>query len=353
MSVFTLIIIGYFGVNQSKSNPPDEDHVEAKSADISESTTPVADLSYAKKAAEMPEAQAKQVAFWPSEKEIKTWKSHEVEFYGKVVDLNDHPIANAYVNCIIATGDESKDERSVSIKTKEDGTFLLKEKNAPMLRLNVTADGYYHTDESRKSFQMAPSPASMPAVLRPPQTPNIQSSPENPVVFKLRAMGTREPLLFRQKAGVMKAQQTYMIGFKKEHSIEVRYGLDPQAKRIVNGPGGYPLYNWWVEIIVPQGGIKRTEKPNPEEPQSFVAPENGYEQKYRYEFTDAMVDESYRKRAGGDFFIRFNDNTYARIEIDLSSDIVRPFHSFDSWFNPSSRFTEPDATKYIEVPHGE
>jgi hypothetical protein len=232
----------------------------------------------------------------------------------------------------------------------QDGRFSVRKANAPNLKVSVKVpDGYYPTDQQHAVFAFAEMPASAPPELRALSTPVHRADPSNPVVFTLKRMGSTEPMIHRSQSGVVTSEQSYLIGTNDAHSLTIKYWFDPELKRLADLTRK-PIYDWSVEIAVPGGGLIERAEPQSFEPESFIAPVDGYSPSVRVAFTSAMDDTQYRRRFRRQYFVRFSDDTFARVEVAVQSSPERPFGVVESWFNPAgSRSTEFDPSKSIPV----
>lgn len=295
-----------------------------------------------------PDVKNEKISYVPTPEEQTAINGTEALFYGKVVDLKNEPVANADVVCIPNHDPWVSGLRRTVIKTDKNGDFLIREANAPSIHVSVSASGYYATDESRGSFGFAELPGSAPKSLRERWKGIAVTSQENPKIFILRKMGTREPLLHRTYSGIIKEQKTYLIGLKENQSILVKYTLDPTPKRIHKN--GWSLHNWGVEITMIDGGLIKAEIPNKEISESFIAPLSGYQPSVRFEYNSSMDDVTFKRAVRSQFFAKFTDGTYARFSIDFEMDPKRPFGSVESWYNPSGQqATEFDPSIQIRI----
>jgi len=272
----------------------------------------------------------------------------EALLYGKVVDQNNEPVPAAEVVCLPNHDPWVSGQRRTVIKADENGRFLIRERNAPSIHVSVSAKGYYTTQQSRDSFGFAELPNSAPKNLSLQWKGTTHSSQDNPKIFTLRKMGTREPLLHRTYAAVIKEQKFYLIGLEPSQSILVKYFLDPNPKRIHEN--GWEIYNWGIQISMQSGGLIKAEAPQNELPNSFIAPLSGYQPAIRFNFDDSMDDSTFQRDLNSQFFAKFADGTYARFRVNFEMDPKRPFGSVESWFNPSGgRATEFDPSIQIET----
>ena len=285
----------------------------------------------------------------PTSEEQKELASTEAVLHGKVVDQFNQPVSNAEIVCLPNPDPTISGLRRVVIHSAKDGTFSLWEPNAPMVRVNASAPGYYTSTSSSGFFSFAKAPATAPEDLRRSVTGTTKTSPENPAILTLRKMGAREPLLQRSHAGVLKDQQSYRIGTKANQCVQVKYWFDPSPKRV--HANGWTIHDWSVEISVEGGGIIGAAKPDASVPESFVAPLEGYQESIRFAYESSMDDSKLQNEIRPEFFVIFADETFARMETRFSASPSWPFGTILSWYNPSgSRSAEFDASIQIDVP---
>lgn len=286
----------------------------------------------------------------PTEEEVETVKKYQAKLYGKVIDLDRNPVAGAAVHCVPNYDPWKSNGRAINLMTDSDGMFTVTEKNAPSLTVDVSAPGYYRTDQSTRSFYFLDFPQSAPNTLRNVSLLHTKTSKEDPAIFYLRKMASREPLVYRRQYVKLKDTQVVYLGQNEKHSITVDFFLNAESKR-KNSIGGFPMYHWRVEFSVDggKGGIIATAKPDSEDSSSFVAPEAGYQAILRYEYDDGVSENEYKRSVQTYAFVKFQDGTFALLEIFVDPEARRPKCSIASWFNPSgSRATEPDPSLYIK-----
>jgi hypothetical protein len=110
-----------------------------------------------------------------------------INFWGRVVDESNEPIANANVH--FEWNDISKKGTSdASTKSDSNGFFSLTERRGKRLYVDVGKEGYYSGGDARNAtFEYA--------------QPEMRFVPDqnNPVVFHLRKKGETEPMVHREK----------------------------------------------------------------------------------------------------------------------------------------------------------
>ncbi|RYD20662.1 MAG: carboxypeptidase regulatory-like domain-containing protein [Verrucomicrobiaceae bacterium] len=278
--------------------------------------------------------------------------STEALLYGKVVDEQGAPVPEALVVCLPNPDPWISGSRRTELKADAEGAFMIREKNSPTLHISTSAPGYYTGEKSSDIFSFADLPESLPASIRKEMPPPDRTTLSAPAVFILRRMGNREPLMARSKSGVMTETQEYQIGSGKSHRVDVRYHVDPEVVRESEREGVVPA--WRVDISVPGGGVLLARKVDFADLSSFTAPESGYEPVIRITNGGETENAVFKRDLEPEFFVRFSDGTFARLETRFSYSAKRPFAVVRSWFNPSgSRATEFDPTLQIDLPEEE
>lgn len=320
------------------SDPTDNGSGNATATTKSSSAIPISDEQSTK--------QKKLEAWEPTPEEKSIQAATVALLHGKVIDQFQQPVDNALIVCLPNYARDSM--RRVELRTSKDGTFLFRESNCPTANISASAEGYYHTPTSSKTIVFAAIPKSMPPSWREKLNPPSSTSPESPLILTLRKMGAREPLLVKRQNGVLKEEQSYVIGLKPAQRLHVKYWFDPTTKRTTSYE--LPVHDWGIEITIEDGGIIQASKPDVDVPSSFLAPDDGYQPSVRFAFDSSMDDNTYKNQIRPDLFVKFDDGTFARLETRFSSSAKRPFWSIDSFYNPSgSRSTEFDPAIQIEA----
>ena len=295
----------------------------------------------------------------PTSEEQKVIDSTEAVFFGKVVDQDGSPVPNTEI--VIQPNHDPwvVNLRRRTMTADSNGLFTITEPNAASLSVSIPAPpGYYSTKESGGSFGFADLPASLPASLRAKFIGPTKTSAASPHVFVLKKMASRDPLLARTGGGPgkLKEHQTYQVGTNPDQRVDIKFWFDPEVKRMVRGD--LPMHDWGVEITVVNGGLFEAKRPQSEISEQFLAPENGYQPTLRFSNDSLSTDEKVTWHYHTHFFVKFSDNTYARVEASFEPPIERPnagkpraSWSIESWYNPSGRRSlEYDHTMRIQEP---
>jgi hypothetical protein len=117
------------------------------------------------------------------------------------------------------------------------------------------------------------------------------------------------------------------------HQIEFRFWSDT-AIRDLPGNNAYTLFDWSFEILVPGGGLVWDKSDI-----LFEAPETGYKESIRYEYTATMPREKWERVRYGRYFVKFADGSFGRIQFNIDGGSDRSPLYMESWLNlkPGSR----------------
>ena len=295
----------------------------------------------------------------PDEAEKKRMMETVAVFYGKVIDQHGDAVPNADVQYTRRAISQDEVRTLIPIwwtKTDSDGRFTIRQPHAPTLRISVgSPPGYYTVGDTNGEYHFYQRPEAVLAIMR--KDPRIRmpslhvADPNNPIIFKLKKMGQTEPMIYREKSAVVKAEQDFLIGANRSHTLRLKYWLNPNAKRI-ESPQGRVIYDWGFELSIAGGGLVPRTDSKSTEASSFIAPETGYTPKITNAYNINMDFSENTSLVKREYFARFADGTHARIAVDLRSEPQRPWVNLESWFNPApgSRATEFESSKQIEAP---
>lgn len=260
------------------------------------------------------------------------WK-HPINFYGKVLDENDEPVAGAHIDFV--WNDLSPEGTSrATTASDQAGLFSLLNKTGKALSVTARKDGYYSARDARHaSFEYAyPEWKFIP-------------DPNRPVIFHLRKKGEAEPLVHGLKLFGSRVDGTPSYVDFATGKIKLTPPGDVLVQCTRSESNRERRFDWTFTLSVPDGGlIESTEE------FMFLAPEEGYEPSIEIGYQ--ADDANWRSQEKRKFFIKSrNGQHYARIEITLLPS-YRDKAAYDlEWFlNPnSSRNLEFDPDKVIRV----
>ncbi|MBI3881530.1 MAG: carboxypeptidase regulatory-like domain-containing protein [Verrucomicrobia bacterium] len=200
------------------------------------------------------------------EQMAERWRT-PIDFFGKVVDENENPIAEADV--VFIWTDLSADGTSrQAAKSNGDGFFQLSGAKGYDLGVSVSKEGYYPYRDNPRGFTYGDPDG--------PFHPDVSQ----PVIFRLRKKGKAEPLVVLKQPGIGK-WLTYPLprdGNPIEISLETGkqtvLGMGDMRVELIAPLGKLDFrlkYDWQVKISVLGGGLVEALEEFP-----FQAPEQGY-----------------------------------------------------------------------------
>jgi len=246
----------------------------------------------------------------------------EIEFYGRVVDENDAPVADATIK--ISRGDLSPEGTSqVRLQSDSTGLFSLTGVVGRGLVVSVEKAGYYTSKLNRYGYEYAEF-----------SDKNFhQPDPDAPVLFRLRKKQEADPLLYRE--------QEIKIAVGAVSEITLDSGMTLQLEPLTNPrPQQGP---WSMRVRVVDGGMQVTADDFP-----FTAPLDGYQSTVTLDANTSKPPMWTELYEGGVFFMK-SGSKYGRLEIQMISG--RDWMRIKSWINPhGSRNLEFDPAKAITPP---
>jgi hypothetical protein len=244
-----------------------------------------------------------------------------IEFYGRVVDENTNPVADASVTFGWSELPKQEAARRATTKSDTEGLFSLHGERGPALDVWVGKEGYYASHGGQRGFSYLNG---------------FSPDPMNPVVFLLHKKGTGENLIgVKQNYRVARDGTPLGINLTTGKSVTggsgdfvVQCWTDDQGK-----PSGQK-YDWRCVVTIPGGGVVPTD-----EEFAFQAPENGYA------LTNEIAMPADRPDWTSDvdlkFYYRLADGRYGRMTFSMIAG-GQHFCLIDSVLNPSgSRNLEP------------
>lgn len=257
------------------------------------------------------------------------WKT-PIEFYGKVVDQFDAPVADAKVTLMWSAMGGTQGKETM---TAGDGKFDLTGANGKGVSVAVSKEGYDSPGEyARKSFEYA---AFFQDDFHVPD-------PEQPVIFQLHKIMEAEPMYVFYADGKISADGAPLwlnvASGKTGGSGDFAFKLTVGAGRNAYGPD-YTL------TMVAQGGAGFVFT---QEKFAAAAPESDYQTSFT--LTQKADNPTYQAAQNFTFYARTGAGKYAKIYVEIS---VRPAgeptdFSATISYNPSgSRNLEFDPKKWL------
>ena len=250
------------------------------------------------------------------------WRT-PIEFYGKVVDENTNPVANASVHFVWTdlsqNGTSEKDAAS-----DQDGLFSLSNTNGKNLIVQVSKDGYYSYQPFGAAFNYAG------------ENQNFVPDAANPVIFRLKKKGAIEPLVHVQSSmGGPKGFRIPKDGGAVEISLTTGKAVpagqgDLRVQCWTDSDGKAPgqHYDWKCQISVPGGGVLQSVNEL-----DFQAPENGYQTAEVIDMP-ARLEADWSSHAKRNYFLKLANGTYARVSFEMVAGGDH-FFRLESFLNPS------------------
>jgi hypothetical protein len=247
---------------------------------------------------------------------LSQWRA-PIDFYGKVLDDHDQPIAGALVhfewNDLSEKG--TSEEQTLS---DPQGVFSLTWKSGKGMSLTITKQGYYTPEESRyPSFEYG-DPYG-----------HFQPDSTKPVVFHLRKKGVAAPLIrFRKSFDVAKDDTPLIIDLATGSLARTgESALQVQCQTYDQGRLPGEKFTWKCTVSVPGGGIQASMEEFP-----FMAPESGYQT--AAEINMPADSQAWRMDVQQDYFIRTADGRFGRILFRMIAH-GEHFCLIESYFNPA------------------
>jgi hypothetical protein len=254
------------------------------------------------------------------------WKQ-PINFYGKVVDESNKPVASASVNYTWSTVDAERGTLTKRQNTDGSGLFSIHVRGK-RIGMTVSKEGYYTPKSERlRSYEYA-NPAD--GLFTP--------DPNHPVVFHLRKKGQAEFLLHVAKTLRIPRNGTPVaVDLFSGKSVAIGQGQFEIRCMTSDQNDDRNRYDWHCSISVPNGGIIETKQEFP-----FAAPVDGY--RASIEFNMARTNLNWSRSIHGEYFLKLPNAIYARLHFEMVSHGDH-FCTVDCHINPSgSRNLEYDPT---------
>ena len=268
----------------------------------------------------------RKVAIAEIERRLTESLTSPIEFYGKVVDQSNQPVANAQAH--FNAQDKFDASGSTYQRTSdENGLFSISNIKGAALGVGVGKEGYYSRDKAHGIFNRAGNPPT---------------TRDNPAVFVLVKMGETEPLIkvSQRQFELPKDGTPIFINFttgKKSSSdvgnLKVESWLGDTTQR---------KFDWHFRWSIPSGGlIERTNV------YAFEAPVEGYQPFMEASMTTNV--DRWLSEFEAQHFAKFPNGTYARFFIRLYPG-KRNFVVLESYLNPipGHRNLELDPKKLLK-----
>ena len=264
------------------------------------------------------------------------WKM-PTDFYGRVVDQDNKPIADANAECSW-TDTSALGTSQVTLTSDQRGLFSLTGRTGKSLTIRVSKDGY-HSSGGRggQSFEYA---AFFEGTYHRPNS-------KNPVTFLLIRKLDSEPLIARhlsERASYDHPNYYDLDRGTLTQQTPAGAGLRFTFERSESVQGQPFDWKWKVDAV--NGELQETK-----DEFTPIAPENGYGPSW--EMSQTARSQPFRQSGQARFYVRTAENRFARIDVELAhpnSRTLGPRLTLNLFLNPSgSRNLEYDPTKRASV----
>jgi hypothetical protein len=225
-----------------------------------------------------------------------------IQFYGKVVDENEQPIAGANIK-FIWTQFHPEASYETNVLSDANGLFSLGNATGKGLEAYVEKSGYYPVKSRNENYY------EFSGMRGPP----FQPDPINPVIFYLRKKGPGVDLLTSQHG--MSPELT-ISGLRDGTPLRVDFfskkmgGVGQLELSAIKPRQGEPVTGWSFRMSIPEGGFVEY---NDEFP--FQAPETGYQPTVEFHFKPG--ETNWTNRLSKDYYIVFGQPPkYGRIHVE-------------------------------------
>ncbi len=245
-----------------------------------------------------------------------------IDFYGIIIDQNDHPIADAQIAySIVSTLDFLNPEQQAGGSSGRDGRFSIPGKKGAAIYVKVSHPDYLFSPSAQKSFTFSKKPNAV----RQEELPTRAQ----PAVFRLIKRGDAEPLVKLKQVlrNVPKDGQVVSFGLSggKSHEVTIQAWTSTLP---VNAAKNAP-FSWRVRLEVPGGGIAAYDNGY-----QFSAPDSGYVESIEFEMPEGGVGGGWRDRFEGTYFVLLGNGHYARMRFEMIAGGAH-FAVVESYYNPS------------------
>lgn len=307
--IMLLVIIGISSDDETPIEPHtlSEDAIEMNQ-DVSQSIEPTTDI--------VKGVVESRREFWR-----KAYQT-PMDFYGLILDENDHPIPSASVR--ISWNDSESENNVVQKLSDEDGRFAFLGRRGLSLRVRVEKEGYYQIFTAGGSKQNLDFFASK-------GKPDNDGDPNNPAIFRLKKKGEGVDLItseFRNKLPQSGEAKIDLLTGKLSPNGQLELSMERLSEEW--------HFPWTAKATIKGGGFAKAEGQFMHE-----APEAVYVEELNWSFP---LDDEGRQKSfiiKEDYYVKFGSPAkYGRIMIYLKS------HSrhllLESWVNPDGgRNLEP------------
>ena len=256
--------------------------------------------------AEPPASKLSSNAVW--ERTLARWQA-PIEFYGKVVDENTNPVADATASFHWMEAPTADGNRSTNTQSDSGGLFSLHGALGLTLAVSVGKEGYYSLRTDNDSFSYGSVAVG-----------HFSPDPQNPAIFHLRKKSQGVELLTSQNG----IRPNVWVRIPKDGTpvhvdfFQKQASATGQLEISQNKPPWQTATNWSFSLSIPDGGLIE----NQDEFQ-FQAPDTGYQPEIEYNFAKSEPD--WTTHVTKQFYIAFGQPRkygWLRFESDISQETV-------------------------------
>lgn len=231
----------------------------------------------------------------------ENWRK-PIEFYGKVINQSNQPIADVHVHFVRTDASASGTSESDTL-TDGQGQFALQNAKGRMLQVWLNKNGYYVPKNNPNNFDFASG---------------FIADPSNPVLFHLVKKGEGANLVTSHHG--VSSTLDFSVSTHDGSPIRVDFfnqkvGRDGQMEISQSKPA-YGTWqtatSWSYRLVIPDGGFAETCEEFP-----FEAPASGYQPVVEFNFQKANTN--WTERIDKTFYIAFGiPRKYGRIHIETT-----------------------------------
>jgi hypothetical protein len=239
------------------------------------------------------------------EQVLASWQ-RPIEFYGKVVDENTNPVAEANITFKWAETPSKEGNRTANTESDSEGLFSLRGQHGPSLAIWVSKKGYYASHRGQEAVSYLHG--------------DFSPDPQNPVIFLLHKKGQGAELITSENG----MRSDVWVPVPKDNTpvrvdfFQKKASATGQLEVSQNKPPWQGATNWSFSLSIQDGGLVE----NQDEFQ-FQAPDAGYQPTIEYNFAKAEPD--WTTHVTKQFYIMFGQPRkygWLRFESDISQETV-------------------------------
>ncbi len=236
-----------------------------------------------------------------------------INFYGKVLDQEEKPLADANIgfnwNKVNETNDSQMESGVAETKTDPEGRFSLENQKGGQLNVKVSKPGYYSVASNPCCFEFAQ-----------PYAGNFYTpDAKNPVVFHLKKKGNGAALItshngMRSNVQLAIPMDGTPIQVDLLHQKAAAAGPLQVSQIKPMNQSSQQAKEWSFQMTIPDGGFVENHDEFP-----YAAPDSGYQQSVQLDFQKNQTN--WATGIKKDYYIRFGSPPlYGRLHLETSID---------------------------------